>query len=64
MLVAFFMPGRPWQGHLELIWRMETEDRVNWSALRSAKLRFRRTSVTLMSEDDNEAASAVPLPSQ
>jgi hypothetical protein len=42
MLVAF-MPGRPWQGHLELIWKMETDDGVNWSALRCAERRFRRT---------------------
>jgi hypothetical protein len=46
MLVAF-MPGRPWQGHLELIWKLETEDGVNCSALRSAQLRLQRTSVTL-----------------
>jgi hypothetical protein len=52
MLVAF-LPGRPWQGHLELIWKMETEDGVNCSALRSAERRLRRTSVTSTSEDDN-----------
>jgi hypothetical protein len=27
MLVAF-MPARPWQGHLELIWKLETDERV------------------------------------
>ena len=42
MLVAF-MPGRPWQGHLELIWKMEADDGVNYSALRSAQLRLRRS---------------------
>lgn len=42
MLVAF-MPGRPWQGHLELIWKMEADDGVNYSALRSARLRLRRS---------------------
>jgi hypothetical protein len=50
MLVAF-MPGRPWQGHLELIWKLETGDGVNWSALRSAEIRRRRTSVTSTPED-------------
>jgi hypothetical protein len=51
MLVAF-MPGRPWQGHLQLIWKMETEDGVNWSALRSAERRFKRRSVTPSSDDN------------
>lgn len=52
MLVAF-LPGRPWQGHLELIWKLETDDGVNCSALRSAERRFRRTSVTSTPEDDS-----------
>jgi hypothetical protein len=41
MLVAF-MPGRPWQGHLELIWKLETEDGVNRTALHAAERRFHR----------------------
>lgn len=45
MLVAF-LPSRPWQTHLELIWRLETEDGVNRTALRCAQLRLRRTSTT------------------
>jgi hypothetical protein len=52
MLVAF-LPGRPWQGHLELIWKLETDDGLNCSALRSAERRFRRTSVTPTREDDS-----------
>jgi hypothetical protein len=52
MLVAF-MPARPWQGHLELIWKLETEDGVNCSALRSAQIRLRRTSVISTPEGDN-----------
>jgi hypothetical protein len=52
MLVAF-LPARPWQGHLELIWKLETDDGVNCSALRAAERRFRRTSVTSMPEDDS-----------
>lgn len=52
MLVAF-LPGRPWQGHLELIWKLETDDGVNCTALRSAARRFRRTSVTPMPEADS-----------
>jgi hypothetical protein len=52
MLVAF-LPSRPWQGHLELIWKLETDDGVNCSALRSAERRFRRTYVTSTPEDDN-----------
>jgi len=51
MLVAFF-PARPWQGHLELIWKLETDDGVNCSALRSAQLRLRRTSGTAKPDDD------------
>jgi hypothetical protein len=51
MLVAFF-PARPWHGHLELIWKLETDDGVNCSALRSAQLRFRRGSVTSKSDED------------
>jgi hypothetical protein len=41
MLVAF-MPARPWQGHLELIWKLETEDGVNRTALHAAARRWRR----------------------
>jgi hypothetical protein len=41
MLVAF-MPARPWQGHLDLIWKLETDDGVNLSALHSAQFRNRR----------------------
>ena len=52
MLVAFF-PGRPWQGHLELIWKLETDDGVNCTALRAAARRFRRTSVTSTPQDDS-----------
>ena len=52
MLVAF-LPGRPWQGHLELIWKLETDDGVNCAALRSAARRFRRTSVTSTPQDDS-----------
>ena len=52
MLVAF-MPARPWQGHLELIWKLETDDGVNCSALRAAERRFRRTSVMPTPEDDS-----------
>jgi hypothetical protein len=52
MLVAF-MPGRPWAGHLELIWKMETEDGVNCSALRSAQLRLRRSFFTATPKDDD-----------
>ena len=52
MLVAF-LPGRPRQGHLELIWKLETDDGVNCSALRSAARRFRRTSVTSTPEADS-----------
>lgn len=52
MLVAF-MPGRPWAGHLELIWKMETEDGVNCSALRSAQLRLRRTFFTATPKDND-----------
>jgi hypothetical protein len=52
MLVAF-LPGRPWQGHLELIWKLETDDGVNCSALRFAARRFRRTSVTSTPEADS-----------
>jgi hypothetical protein len=52
MLVAF-LPARPWQGHLELIWKLETDDGVNCSALRAAERRFRRTSVTPAPEDDS-----------
>jgi hypothetical protein len=51
MLVAF-MPGRPWAGHLELIWKMETEDGVNCSALRSAQFRLRRTFFTATPKED------------
>lgn len=51
MLVAF-MPAQPWQGHLLLIWKLETDDGVNYSALRAARLRLRRSSVTPKSEDD------------
>ena len=52
MLVAF-LPGRPWKGHLELIWKLEADDGVNCSALRSAARRFRRTSVTSTPEADS-----------
>jgi hypothetical protein len=52
MLVAF-LPGRPWQGHLELIWKLETDDGVNCSALRAAARRFRRTSIIPTLEDDS-----------
>ena len=52
MLVTF-MPARPWLGHLELIWKLETDDGVNCTALRAAQLRFRRRSVTSTSEGDN-----------
>jgi hypothetical protein len=52
MLVAF-LPARPWQGHLELIWKLETDDGVNCSALRAAERRFRRASVTSTPEDDS-----------
>ena len=51
MLVAFL--PRPWQGHLELIWKLETDDGVNCSALRSAARRFRRTSVASTPEADS-----------
>lgn len=51
MLVAFF-PARPWQGHLELIWKLETDDGVNCTALRCAQLRLRRTSATAKPDDD------------
>ncbi len=51
MLVAFF-PARPWQGHLDLIWKLETDDGVNCSALRCAQLRLRRTSATAKPDDD------------
>ena len=51
MLVAF-LPGRPWQGHLELIWKLATDDGVNCCALRSAERRFRRTAVTSAPDDD------------
>jgi hypothetical protein len=47
------MENRPWQGHLELIWKLETDDGVNCSALRAAERRFRRASVTSTSEDDS-----------
>lgn len=46
MAAAAFFPARPWQGHLELIWKLETDDGVNCSALRSAQIRLRRTSAT------------------
>jgi len=52
MLVAF-LPARPWQGHLELIWKLETDDGVNCSALRSAERRFRRTSIIATPEDNS-----------
>lgn len=52
MLVAF-MPARPWQGHLELIWKLETKDGVNCSVLSSVQIRRRRTSVTSPSEGDS-----------
>ena len=52
MLIAF-MPARPWQGHLELIWKLETKDGVNCSVLSSVQIRRRRTSVTSASEGDN-----------
>jgi hypothetical protein len=52
MLVAF-MPARPWQGHLELIWKLETSDGLNCSALRAAQLRLRRKSVRSPSEGDS-----------
>jgi len=52
MLVAF-LPARPWQGHLELIWKLETDNGVNCSALRSAERRFRRTSITAAPEDNS-----------
>jgi hypothetical protein len=52
MLVAF-LPARPWQGHLELIWKLETDDGVNCSALRSAERRFRRATVTPTPEDNS-----------
>jgi hypothetical protein len=52
MLVAF-MPARPWQGHLELIWKLETEDGVNCTALHAARLRLLRRSVASTSEGDN-----------
>lgn len=52
MLVAF-LPARPWQGHLELIWKLETDDGLNRSALVSAERRLRRTSVTQAPEDDS-----------
>lgn len=42
MLVAF-LPGRPWQGHLELIWRLQSASGVNWPALRAAECLVRRT---------------------
>lgn len=43
MLVAF-LPARPWQGHLELIWKLKTDDGVNRTALRAAARHLRRTS--------------------
>jgi hypothetical protein len=52
MLVAF-MPARPWQGHLELIWKLETGDGLNCSALRAAQLRLRRGSVPSAPEGDS-----------
>lgn len=55
MLVAF-LPGRPWQEHLELIWKLETDDGLSCTALRSAARRFRRTSVTPTPEDDSQRA--------
>ncbi len=45
-MLAAFLPARPWQGHLELIWKLKTDDGLNRSALLSAERRFRRTSVT------------------
>lgn len=42
MLVAF-LPGRPWLGHLELIWKLKNASGVNWPALRAAELLVRRT---------------------
>jgi len=50
MLVAF-LPARPWQGHLELIWKLETDDGVNRTALHSAARHLRRTSVTSTPDD-------------
>lgn len=52
MLVAF-MPARPWQGHLELVWKLETDDGVNCSALRCAQLRLRRKSVPSTPDGDS-----------
>jgi len=50
MLVAF-LPARPWQGHLELIWKLKTDDGVNRTALHAAERRFRRASVTSTPDD-------------
>ena len=36
-----FLPARPWQGLLELIWELETDGGVNRSALRPGERRFR-----------------------
>lgn len=41
MLVSF-LPGRPWQGHLSLLWDMADEDGVNFSALGAIEARARR----------------------
>ena len=50
MLVAF-LPGRPWHGHLELIWKLTTDDGVNCTALRCAERRFRRSTYTPTEND-------------
>lgn len=42
ILVAF-LPGRAWQGHLELIWKLQSASGVNWPALRAAECLVRRT---------------------
>jgi hypothetical protein len=41
MLVSF-LPLRPWQAHLEIIWQMEDDDGVNFTALAALDTRARR----------------------
>lgn len=58
-LVAF-LPGRPWLGHLELIWRLQTASGVNWPALSVSVIGSQPWRVSLASYEAELLLERVP----